>query len=606
MRAEELRRAAAAAKDGMVRARLHVQLAELLRARDVSQALAELRSAAADAPGLAGVTLAVLSLARTLPPQERLEMLVEMAPTAVGPVPAWAAAAAEAHLELGAPERAAEAWLALGRDERVPLHRRRIAARRAEAVSAGVAPEAQRAAMRLSASLTSGVSRLGHLRRALALAVPAAGADELVALATEWLEAGGPRHAVDAVLAAAQAKGGPLALDRAAAHSAPRVIRARTPFPPAHGNGAVPGRRSARVAGNAEAPAPLPARASSDERLDAAIADAKAGRANRARRLAEEALRAAPVSDALTGRAATLETALREGGYLKEALRVRRTYLEGVPEDARGPALAVLAEEAAQAGLVALARAWRADASRAPSASEPAPDAPAPTPSTPAEHYLHAQRLLAGLAPGDSVEPALAALEQAVAGHAGARAALALAESLLERVADGDELARRRLELLRAAHAAEFEPARRLRLAQRLADTLARLDDAVGAVAVIEQALEERAARRGGRAPARRSARASCARSVAGAISRRRSMGMRRRWAATTGCGPSPSARPCSKPRASSRRRWMCGSSLSRSFRPTSPSWAPRVGGSRARGGPSSRCAWPWPPSRASPTPRRS
>ena len=122
----------------------------------------------------------------------------------------------------------------------------------------------------------------------------------------------------------------------------------------------------------------------------------------------------------------------------------------------------------------------------------PAPAAAAPLPadaSTPAESYLHAQRLLARLEPSESLEPVLAVLERAVAGHAGAGAALVLADRLLARVVQGDELARRRLELLRAAHAAEFEPARRFRLGERLAETLARLDDPVGAVAVLEQAL---------------------------------------------------------------------------------------------------------------------
>jgi hypothetical protein len=205
-RADELRRAVAGAKDKAVRARLHVQLAELLRARDVSAALAELRQAVADGPGLPAVTMAVLSVARTLPPSDRLALLVELAQPADAPVPAWSAAAAEAHVELGAPERAAEAWLALARDERVPLHRRRVAARRAEALAAGAVPEVQRAALRLSAALTSGASRLNYLRRVLALAVPVAAADELVAIATEWLEAGGPGHAVDAALARARAR----------------------------------------------------------------------------------------------------------------------------------------------------------------------------------------------------------------------------------------------------------------------------------------------------------------------------------------------------------------------------------------------------------------
>ena len=224
-RAEELRRAVAAAKDTAVRARLHVQLAELLRARDLPAALVELRSAAADAPGVPAVTMAVLSVARALPPKARLALLAELAPPADASVPAWSAAAADAQAELGTPALAAEAWLTLARDERVPLQPRRVAARRAEALAAAVAPDVQRAALRLSAALTSGASRLGYLRRALALAVPVAGADELVGLATEWLEAGGPGHAVDAALARAQAAGSPpQALDRATAAATRRGI----------------------------------------------------------------------------------------------------------------------------------------------------------------------------------------------------------------------------------------------------------------------------------------------------------------------------------------------------------------------------------------------
>jgi tetratricopeptide (TPR) repeat protein len=488
-RAEDLRRAVAAAKDMATRARLHVQLAELLRVRDLGAAVKELRSAAADAPGLPAVTLAVLSVARTLPAKDRLALLVELAPPGDTTVPAWSAAAAEAEAELGAPGRAADAWLALARDERVLLHRRRVAARKAEALAAEISPDVQRAALRLSAALTSGASRLGYLRRALALAVPVAAADELVALATEWLEAGGPGHAVDAALARAQAAGSPpQALDRAAAEATRRGSRTRTPGSTSGG-----GRKPARAAGKTGTPPAQRAKASavgSAERLDAALAEAKSGHANRARRFAEEALRSAPPTEALASRAAALETALREGGYLKEALRVRRTYLEGVPEAARAAPLAALAEEAAQAGLASLARIWRADAGLedaaafATLAEEAAPEA-----STPAGHYLHAQRLLARLGAGDSLETVLASLERAVAGHAGASAALALADELLGRVVEGEELARRRLELLRAAHAAEFEPARRLRLGERLAETLARLDDPVGAVSVLEQAL---------------------------------------------------------------------------------------------------------------------
>jgi tetratricopeptide (TPR) repeat protein len=486
-RAEELRRAVEAERDAGTRARLRVQLAELVRVNDAPRALAELRSAAADAPGLPAVTMSVLSFARGLAAKDRLALLGELAPPAGASVPAWSAAAAEAEAELGAPTRAAEAWLALARDERVPLHRRRVAARKAEALAVGAAPDTQRAALRLSGALTSGASRLAFLRRALALAVPVAGADELVALATEWLEAGGPGHAVDAALARAQSGGSPQALDRATAEATRRGARAKAP---GASNGS---RRPTRAAGKSGAaaaaapPGPTTAAPGAAERLDLALVEAKAGHANRARRLAEEALRSAPPSETLAAREGALETALREGGYLKEALRVRRTYLEGLAEDTRQPLLATLAEEAAQAGLGSLARTWRADASLTP-----APTAPVALPSdasTPAEHYLHAQRMLARLGAGDSVEPVLPLLERAVAGHAGADAALALADHLLARVVEGDELARRRLELLRAAHAAEFEPARRLRLGERLAESLAELDDPVGAVAVLEQAL---------------------------------------------------------------------------------------------------------------------
>jgi hypothetical protein len=477
-RAAELREAVAAAKDGAARARLNVQLAELLRPRDAAGARAALRAAAADAPGLPAVTMAALALARTLPAGERVELLDELNAAAGAPVAAWAAAAADAHAELGAGARAAEAWLALGRDERAPLHRRRVAARRAEALAADVAPELQRAALRLAASLLSGPTRLDHLRRALALAVPVANADELVALAAEWLEAGGPARDVDGLLARASLAGP----TRTPATPSPRPSRGKAPAAPR----GVPEERRAREDSGAVKASPAAA-------LDAALALAKAGQASRARRAAEAALRAGAAGDGLAARVAALETALREGGTLKDALRVRRTYVEGLADEARAAALVELADEAEQAGLVALARAWRADAGVV-AAPPPAAEAPAP-PETPAEHYLAAQRLLARTGPNDSVEPVLAALERGLSGHVGAPAALALAESLLARaLADRpQELGRRRLELLRTAHAAEFESARRLRLAERLAETLAGQGDPVGAVAVLEQALRSAA-----------------------------------------------------------------------------------------------------------------
>ena len=93
----------------------------------------------------------------------------------------------------------------------------------------------------------------------------------------------------------------------------------------------------------------------------------------------------------------------------------------------------------------------------------------------------------------------LALLEKALARHPGADAALALAEKLVARVAKGEESSRRRLELLRAAHADEYEPARRARLGWRLAAQLEAVGDVIGAVAVLERALEESAPGEGAR-----------------------------------------------------------------------------------------------------------
>src|SRR6185436_5791531 len=67
------------------------------------------------------------------------------------------------------------------------------------------------------------------------------------------------------------------------------------------------------------------------------------------------------------------------------------------------------------------------------------------------------------------------------------------------RVASGEEVARRRLDLLRAAHGDEYEPSRRARLGWRLAAQLEAVGDVIGAVAVLERALEESAPGEGAR-----------------------------------------------------------------------------------------------------------
>jgi tetratricopeptide (TPR) repeat protein len=503
-RADELRRAVTAATDGALRARLRVQLAELVRSHDPVTALDELRRAAAEAPGLPVVTMAALSMARALPPSERLKWLSELGGGVAPPVAAWSAALAEAYAQIGAVDRAAAAWLELARDDRAPPHRRRVAARHAESLAAGVAPDVQRAALRLSAGFTQGSGRLGFLRRALALAGAHAPADELLALAAEWLEAGGDGRVADAALSRARAGGAaPPALDRLSAEAARRrplsrgerpamIERRKVPRPPA---GKIVAGDPRRVSRPSLAPVPRAAAGAPtppDEIFESALVHARAGHANRACRLAAEALRSGPLSDALTARVASLESALREAGYVKQALHVRRTYAEGLAGEAQRAVVTSLAVEAEQAGLATLARAWRADAGL-----PPAPAAPAPSqPVTAADHYLHAQRLLAQLPPESAadgfagVEPVVTALIRALAGHAGADEALALAHALLARLATGEELERQRLELLRTAHAGEVDLARQLRLADRLAQALERLEDPVGAVAVLERAIE--------------------------------------------------------------------------------------------------------------------
>src|SRR5262249_16978395 len=111
-RAEELRHAIATAPDAPVRARLRVALAELLRVCDADAAAEGLRRAASEASGLPAVTLAVSSLARALPPARRVALFDALAAEGAH-APAWAAAAAEALAEAGAPDRAAASWLAL-------------------------------------------------------------------------------------------------------------------------------------------------------------------------------------------------------------------------------------------------------------------------------------------------------------------------------------------------------------------------------------------------------------------------------------------------------------------------------------------------------------
>ena len=451
---ETLRHSIAAATDPRTRARLRVDLAELLRARDAVAARAELDHALREGGPSGALTSAALSFARSLPPADRLAWLASLArgmgktdgkadgrAESKTPSPVLVSALAEAQLSADLPRDAALTWLGLARDERVALHHRRAAARKAAQLGDRLAPPDARAA-----------------------------------------------EAVSAELSVARARRGPRTSPRELSEAA--VPETKIGAAPSKPHGSPPRAKRTR-------PAPT-------SLWDRAMADARAGQASRSRRLGEEALRAAGPGPELNARVAALDTALREGGFVKDALRLRRTHLEALDGVKARPALLALAKEAEAAGLGALAAEWRTDAGVVPVVSAGVPAEAA----SPEAHYLAAQRRLARDGARDhkqdhkkdrkrddgkaDVSAVLAHLEKALAGHPGADAALALAETLAERVAsDEADLGNRRLDLLRAAHKAEQSPARRGRLGRRLAETLEARGDALGAVAVLESALAE-------------------------------------------------------------------------------------------------------------------
>ena len=463
MRAGEeiLRRSIASASDGRVRARLRVELAELVRGHDDAAARDELDQAAREGGATPALASAALSLARAMPPGDRVAFIGNLA-RAEGktPVPTLVSALADAQLHADRPREAALTWLGLARDERVAVHHRRAAARRAVGLASRLEPAEARDALTVAAALASGKPRQSLLQRARALPGGAAPAE--------------PREGESA------------ARERSEAPALPKpALRA----PPAR----------ARPKATRSAPGPAAV-------LESAVAEARAGHANRARRLGEEAIRLLAAGTELTARVGALDTALREGGFMKDALRVRRTHLEALETEPARAALRALAEEADAAGLPALAADWRADAGAARAATAVA----APPPSTPAEYYLAAQRLLARDGPEAAPKLVLGLLEKALAGHPGADAALALAETIAAQISAGGGAgagparAAAALDLLRAAHAAEFEPTRRARLGRRLAEVLEARGDAIGAVAVLESALGEAAPGEGERVRAER------------------------------------------------------------------------------------------------------
>jgi tetratricopeptide (TPR) repeat protein len=478
---DTLRRSIAAATDGRARARLRVELAGVVRTRDPAAAREELVNAAREGGSSQALALAAIAMARTLPPPERVAWLTDLAHSGEGgaAVPAIVVALAGAQVDADQPRDAARTLLALVRDERLPMHHRRAAANRMVRICDRVDPILGRTALLAAAMLTSGKARRTLLRRALALpatierdAARLAADDETLArILLEWTKCDG-----DVRLTAE-----PLARLRAHKHTSPALTELKVLLAPPPARPQPPPSPPRSLAPPRTRPAPKVA-------LDAALEQASAGHAHRARRLAEEAVRLSAVSPDVIARVNKMDAALREGGFVKDALRLRRTVLEAVDDEAkRIVALRLLAGDAQEAGFADLAATWQLDAGEVPLP----PVATERAPETPAEHYLAAQRLLAR---GEDDPPrVLALLEKALARHPGADAALALAEKLVSRGATPEKASQRRLELLRAAHADEYEPARRARLGWRLAAQLEAVGDAIGAVAVLERALEESA-----------------------------------------------------------------------------------------------------------------
>jgi tetratricopeptide (TPR) repeat protein len=478
---ETLRRSIAGATDARARARLRVELAAVVRARDPAAAREELANAAREGGPTQALTLAAITMARTLPPPERVAWLSGLATAGESgaAVPGIVVALAGAQLDADQPRDAARTLLALVRNERLPMHHRRAAANRLVRICDRLDPILGRTSLYAAAMLAAGKARRALLRRALALpatierdAARVAADDETLArILLEWTKcAGDPQLAADPLARLRVHKHTSAAMTEVVAALAPPPERPRPPPAPPR------------------TPTPRRTPVKPKAAFDAALAEVGAGHAHRARRLAEEAVRLSPPGPDVVARVNALDKALREGGFVKEALRLRRTALESVDDDGkRIAALRVLAAEAKDAGLPGLASSWRFDAGEVPLP----PVAGEPVPESPAEHYLAAQRMLAR--GEDDPARVLALLEKALARHPGADAALALAEKLVARLATGEESSRRRLALLRAAHADEYEPARRARLGWRLAAQLEAVGDVIGAVAVLERALEESA-----------------------------------------------------------------------------------------------------------------
>ena len=193
--------------------------------------------------------------------------------------------------------------------------------------------------------------------------------------------------------------------------------------------------------------------------FDAALEEVGAGHAHRARRLAEEAVRLSPPGPtSWRGSTRSTRRCARAGSS-------RRRCACGEPPSSRSTTRRSASPRCACSPPRRRTRAWRAwrragGSTRARSRCRPSRASPCPS-RRPSTTWRRSGCWRAG---DDDPARVLALLEKALARHPGADAALALAEKLVARVATGEESSRRRLDLLRAAHADEYEPARRARL----------------------------------------------------------------------------------------------------------------------------------------------
>src|SRR5215468_1638394 len=101
---ETLRRSIASATDARTRARMRVELAAIVRARDPAAAREELTNAARESAPTQALTLAAIAMARTLPPPERVDWLGGLSRSGDGAVvPAIVLALAGAQVDADQP-----------------------------------------------------------------------------------------------------------------------------------------------------------------------------------------------------------------------------------------------------------------------------------------------------------------------------------------------------------------------------------------------------------------------------------------------------------------------------------------------------------------------